>query len=281
LAAATLPRGADFDAISGVFQWIPTADQQGTNNIAFTATGQEGSSAINHVSIEVDSGAPAATRVVNAASHSGDLVCSAGAMASVEGKWLAADSVSDPAGTSLALVGTRIRINGGLVPILYVSPTRVDFQCPDAASDTKLSIVVETEHGTTQPIETVVSTLAPGIFTLAGSGAGQGVAMHAGTLNLAMVPNYEYAGQPAQPGDRLVIRTTGIQGAMRTFVNINGIEVTPDSVDLIPEYAGVTQIAFTIPLSAISGNATTLSVTCQSWDGTLVTSNIATVAIER
>ena len=192
----------------------------------------------------------------------------------------AGSTVSDPSGSSSKLLGTGVAINGDAVPILYASPTRVDFQCPVSAPGTGLSIIVETEQGTTQPIRTVVHSLAPGIFSADGSGSGQGAVTHAGNSNLAMVPNYRYAAQPAQTDDLLVVRATGIDGAFRIFVNIAGVEVTPDSVDLVPGQAGVSQVSFTVPKGASSGNPVALFLTGQLWDGTLMTSNTITIATD-
>ena len=43
----------------------------------------------------------------------------------------------------------------------------------------------------------VVDEVAPGLFSVDGSGAGQGLVLHAGTTEVAMVRNYRYAGRPA------------------------------------------------------------------------------------
>jgi hypothetical protein len=50
-----------------------------------------------------------------------------------------------------------------------------------------------------------------------------------------MVPNFRYTAQAAEAGDHLVVRPTGIEGAMRIFVNIGGVEVT------------VSEVSFTVP----------------------------------
>jgi uncharacterized protein (TIGR03437 family) len=274
VSATSLPLGASFDPISGLFQWIPGVDQQGTYDLPFTAAGLEGDMTTELLKLEVDSGLPVITRIVNAASRSQKAPCSPGALATIEGRWLADDSVA-----SKQPPGTTVQINGAAVPVLYASPTRVDFQCPDSQGST-LAIVVETAQGGTQPVEAAAGSLAPGIFSVDGSGSGQGAVMHAGSSNFAMVPNYRYAAQTAQAGDHLVIYATGIDGAMRIAVNVGGIETTPDSITPLPGYPGVSQVSFTLPQSTIPGETVDLSLTGLLWDGTTTNSNRISIAIE-
>jgi uncharacterized protein (TIGR03437 family) len=282
LSASSLPDGASFSPASGIFEWTPNASQQGTYDLVFEATAPTGGATSTHVKLVVDSGTPAIGRIVNAASHAPDAVCSPGALATVEGRWLSAGSpASEPTGASLQLAGASVRINGQAAPVLYASATRIDFQCPASApAGTTLSVVVETAQGNTQPVETTLRDSTPGIFSVEESASGQGAVTHDRTSNLAMVRNYKYSSQPAQSGDRLVISATGIGGAMKTFVNIGGIEVSPESVSDVPGHAGVSNVYFSVPQGISFGNAMPLYLTLQLWDGTLVTSNPVTVSIE-
>jgi uncharacterized protein (TIGR03437 family) len=141
-------------------------------------------------------------------------------------------------------------------------------------------ILVETAQGAAKPVEAAVQSLAPGIFSVDGSGSGQGAVMHAGSSNLAMVPNYRYAAQTAQAGDRLIIHATGIDGAMRIAINVGGLEIIPDSITPLPTHPGVSQVLFTLPQSTMRGEIVDLSLAGQSWDGTVALSNKVTIAIE-
>ena len=132
LSVTSLPPGASFDAASGTFDWTPTAAQQGTYQVTFNALTPTGELVTEDVEVEVDAGAPAITKVINAASHSQDAACSPGAIGRLEGRWLSDESAaaSDASGSSLRLSGTAVLVNGDAVPILYASNTRVDFLCP-------------------------------------------------------------------------------------------------------------------------------------------------------
>jgi uncharacterized protein (TIGR03437 family) len=281
-SAASLPTGASLDPVTGTFDWVPSADQKGIYDISFIAARSQGNETMERVKLDVGSGAPAITRVTNGASHSEAAACSSGAVATLDGGWLAQDSaVSDPSGNSFQLSGTTVRINGSTVPVLYASPTRVDFQCPVSAPGSTLSIVVETPKGTSPPIEAVSQSLTPAIFSTDESGAGQGIVMHAGNAALAMVRNYRYAAQPARVGDHLVVYATGLNNLMlQAFVKIDGVEITADSITLVPGQAGVWQVSFTLSQHFAPGGDLVLSLTGLLWNGTAVSSNNTTIAIE-
>jgi uncharacterized protein (TIGR03437 family) len=284
LFAEALPAGASFEPITGIFDWTPTALQEGSYDLAFTALPSTGVLATVHVALDVDSGSPVIDRVVNAASHSQEAACSPGAIARAEGRWLAGDSPSaDPSGNSLQLSGTTLKVNGITAPILYVSSTRVDFLCPNSVPGNAHQIVVETPNAATQPVYATARDLAPGIFSVDGSGSGQGLAFHAGGSRLAMVRNHQYASQPAQPGDSMVVYATGIDGSASVSVNVGGIQVAADSVSPVSGLSGLTQLSFTVPQAATPGDLVTLSVAARSPYGSATDfnhSNQVYIAIE-
>jgi hypothetical protein len=53
----------------------------------------------------------------------------------------------------------------------------VDFLSPNVASGSQLEIVLETATGATAPIKTAMLSATPGIFSLDGSGQGEGLAV--------------------------------------------------------------------------------------------------------
>jgi uncharacterized protein (TIGR03437 family) len=276
-----LPSGASFDPELGVFDWVPNSSQQGIYDISFTVTEASGNLTTEHVKLEVDSGSPAVTRIVNAASRSTESACSPGALASIEGKWLAAGSpVSEPSGSSVQLAGTTVRVNEEAVPIVYASPSRVDFLCPNSDAGSTLSVVVDALQGSTLPVKTVVGNLSPGIFSADGTGSSQGAVTPSGNSDLVMARNYRSSSQPARPGDHLLMYVTGINGAAETLLNIGGIQVTPDSKIPRPRHAGVFQLDFTVPQGIGADNNTIVYLTTRFWDGKVTNSNSITIAIE-
>jgi uncharacterized protein (TIGR03437 family) len=150
--------------------------------------------------------------VVNAASRSSEVVCGPGAIASIQGRWFTdASTAPDPSGTSQELAGVRLFVNGRAVPIIRASATELNFLCPAGTSGSTLEVLVQTEHGTALPMQTTLQAAAPGIFSVDGSGSGQGAAVSCELRRLAMVRTYRFDAQPATAGDHGVVYATGLE----------------------------------------------------------------------
>ena len=70
LSALNLPLGASFDPRNGQLNWTPSERQSGSYDVGFTAENTSHLSATAHVLIEVGSGKPVVTTLVNGASRS-------------------------------------------------------------------------------------------------------------------------------------------------------------------------------------------------------------------
>jgi uncharacterized protein (TIGR03437 family) len=280
LAASDLPSGSVFDTASGLFQWVPGVASQGTHHVVFTEVSPTGSSVTAASIIEVDSGAPVVTGIVNAASRSAMTACSPGAIASLVGRWLVeGQAASDPTGGSTELSGTIVRVNGMEVPILSASISRVDFLCPAAVPGSNLQIVLQTSTSVAQPIQTLSQETTPGIFSLDGSGTGQGMITHSGTATVVTNPNYQYLSRAALPDDLVTIYATGIGAAQEVSVVAGGLEVTPQSIVAIPDLAGMYQVSVRLP-SGPPGGDMAITLKSKMSDGSLVKSNDVSVATE-
>jgi uncharacterized protein (TIGR03437 family) len=280
LTVSDLPPGAVFDAASGVFQWVPDVASQGTHQVVFTETGSAGESISAKSTLEVDSGTPVVTRVVNAASLSASAACSPGSIASLEGKWLVEGRVaSDATGHSTELSGTVVRVNGIEVPIISVSASRVDFLCPAAAPGSTLEIALQTAAGVAQPIRTTSGEAAPGIFSLDGSGKGQGVVTHSGTETMAMIPNHQFMSRAALPDDPVTVYATGIGAGQEVAVVAGGVEISPQSMVAMPDFAGMYQVSVHLPSGPADGDMP-IYLKLKMLDGSVVTSNAVSVATE-
>jgi uncharacterized protein (TIGR03437 family) len=280
LAASGLPAGALFDPASGIFQWVPGVASGGTHHIVFTEVGPDGKAVAASSLLQVDSGTPVVTRVVNAASRSEAAGCSPGGVASLEGRWLVeGQATSDTTGNSTELSGTVVRVDGVEVPILSVSISRVDFLCPAAPPGSALEIALQTLTGAARPIKTVSRQASPGIFSLDGTGEGQGMIMHSGTAEMVMTPNYLYPSRAALPHGSVTIYATGISVAEVSVV-AEGIEVTPQSIVAIPDLAGVYQVSVRLPPGPEDGNMA-ISLKTKTLDGSEASSNEVWIATER
>jgi uncharacterized protein (TIGR03437 family) len=198
----------------------------------------------------------------------------------LEGRWLVeGQSESDPTGKSTKLSGTLVRVNGIEAPVLSVSASRVDFLCPAAIPGSTLEIALETRTGVAQTIQTVSREATPAIFSLDGSGAGQGIVKHSGTTTMVMMPNYQYLSRAALPDEPVTIYATGIATAREVSVVADGIEITPQSTVAIPDAAGMYQIGVNLPPGS-EGRNMSISLKTKIPDGSIIVSNDVWIATE-
>lgn len=213
--------------------------------------------------------------IVNGASFAANTAVAPGGILSLFGTKLAASAAS---ATSLPLPrtlnGVRVIVNGSVdAPLFYVSPTQINFQMPVEVTGTSASLVVS-NAGIQGPAATVaLSPEAPGVFTVASSGAGQAAA-----LNADSTPNS--ASNPAAGGTTVSLFASGLgvtnppfvtgqTGAIgeplnRTVqtptVNINGVPGTIGFSGLAPGFVGLYQVNVTVPPGTPAGSAIFVSL---------------------
>jgi uncharacterized protein (TIGR03437 family) len=272
ITVGQLPAGARFDAITGTFEWVPNHSQLGDYDLAF-AIGDGGRGVTRRVTVTIESGAPIISAVVNGASRSDKAVCSPGSVASVTGRWLGA--VQSDAGA------TVLRINGAPAPVLYTSPTRVDFLCPDVIAGTQLEIVAETPYGLTAPARVRSQDITPGLFSLHGSGSGEGLVLHAGTSVPVAIRKVASSAVPAMPGDQLIAYATGIQGASQMKVIMGGVITSPLSVEPVSGTPGLFQLVLSTPAKIPVGRRITVSLEAQGLSGLSTSSNEVWITVEQ
>jgi uncharacterized protein (TIGR03437 family) len=278
IAAPELPPGATFEPAANHFAWTPSSNQEGEYALTFTAVNLAGASAKGQARIVVASGRPQL-------SGPAGLACTAGSIATIRGSWLslADELISDQTGSSFELGGTTIRVNGNLVPILSVSPTRVEFLCPNNSEGQAMNVVLETAKGVSAPLPIEVGEVNPILLSADGSDS-EGLIKVAGTNRLTVVRDVRGAGEPAQTDDLVMIHATGL-GRMATeiasmVVKIGNIEARVESVLIDPVAAGVFQLLVKVPAAAGTGDAVPVQMTLRAPTGRLLTSNTVTMAIE-
>jgi len=280
------PLNAAFDATTGSFEWLPSESDIGLHPIRFTATSATGEIASKTVLVEIESGRPTARSLQNAASASALAVCSPGSVATALGRFLSGNEqpVSEPADTSDEAGHARILVNGSSVPITSTAKDRLDFVCPTVAPGTSLEVVVETKSGLSNRLETKMQEVAPGIFTADGSGAGQALAWRTGSSDLVLVPSFRFQGKPALAGDKISVLVTGIncvENSVREkpLLNLSNLYVPIDSLVESTRKAGACEVGITVPEGRY-GDAVPLTLDVIRSDGRIVTSNIASIAID-
>ena len=268
LAATGIPPGAVLALESGRFEWTPTASQEGTYDLALTATNSARQSSTSHVKIEVGSGAP----VVDTQEG---LACSPGALASLTGNWLAGSGTG----------ATTVRVNDQLMPVLYSSPTRIDFLCPNLEPGTSLSATVETTAGTSAALRTGMHAASPRILQARDLPDAQGYISFPGSSELAWERNYRVPAHPAQPGDDLQIWATGLGSVGEApfaglSVMIGGAPAEIESVDAVAGHPGVSMIRLRVPSATVFGDAVLVQIRVTTADVGQFNSSSVTMAVE-
>jgi len=299
LSASGLPQSALFDPVTGEFSWkpsravpavvtrggpvLPQTLDRARYVVVFAASNSANTTTTGTVAIQVDSGIPVVTGLRNAASQSAETVCSPGSIASMFGRWLSSGEVArDNLGGSILLGGTRVNINGKYVPVLYASSERVDFLCPDVDPGTVVDISAEVNEKASNHVQTTVQLVALGLFSLDGSGKGQGLVTLMGTSLLATNRTYKGDGQPAEPGDSIAILGTGIGLAVsgpHLRARIGDLYVTA-AVLAAPGLAGAFEVQLKLPSGVLLSEAVPIIFEATLPDGKIVESNSITIAVE-
>jgi uncharacterized protein (TIGR03437 family) len=182
----------------------------------------------------------------------------------------------------MELAGTTVWANGLTVPILSASATELNILCPDSVPGSDIQLVVRTGHGVAAPFATTARWATPGIFSLDGAGTGQGWVLREGakTDSVAMVRNYRVSGQPAIPGERLLVYATGVGGLTNVSVQIGEFKVPALAINPVPNHAGLYQVVVSVPNIVMQKNGDLpLSLSGDTPQGNIST-NIVSIALE-
>ena len=268
ITATGLPAGASFataiatnNSTKGTFRWVPTSSDTGRSfTVSFSAS--DGSSQeTRKVVINVVSAASLA--VVNAASYRRDALPS-DSIASAFGEGLAIrteSAVSLPLPTELA--GTQLFVNGIPAPLLYVSPTQINFILPPNLDIGAATIIVSNPKGNYALGTAQITTAAPAIFTADASGHGDAAALAtADGINYAPAP---FAVIVNSKPNILVLFGTGFRHAVAASPNdengvaetvrvtIDGLEAPVLYAGAQGEYIGLDQINVQLPTALQPG----------------------------
>ncbi len=206
-----------------------------------------------------------------------------GSLASIAGTGLATSTppaAATPLPTSLA--GATVTVNGKSAPILYASPTLINFQVPWETATGTASVVVNVTGVASNPMTVPVTATAPGIFYFS-SGA-------------AIAQNHDYSlntsSNPAHAGSFIIAYLTGsgpvnttipdgaatpstglVQTTNMPTVTIGGVNAPVLFSGLTPGLIPLWQLDITVP-SGLAAGSYPMIVTINGQ-----TSNAATVSI--
>jgi uncharacterized protein (TIGR03437 family) len=300
LAASGLPANAWFDINRGTFSWVPATSQIGSHTVHFTATDAAQATSSADVIINVGSDTPVVLGVINTASNVDDGGCSPGSLVTLFGGSYthAHGQTANVSPLPTTLSGVRVKANGNYLPVLYVSEFQLNVQCPQLAAGIPLTLLVEDSNGSSAPLSSTMQYATPGIFTLDGSGTGQGAIVTANTATLAMPHVDSLPSQPAKAGDFISIYATGLGPVSpnvpigqptplnasilltpKADVLINGLATDVQFAGMAPGYVGVYQVNAKIPPKTAPGNAVSVQIVVHLPDGSGALSNVVTIAV--
>ena len=239
----------------GVIQ-LQTPMPPGQYNGSFTVQSPGGSVYVP-VTLLVEPGPitpPVVASVVNAASGTPGAV-SPGEIVSVRGYGVGAAAVSSAVGTKLN--GLQVTFDGTPATLFYTSANQTNLVVPQGVSKSTL-MQVTSDAG--QPAAWVLPVVGvtPGIFTIDGTGTGQGAIVNQdGTVNSAA--------NPAARGSIVSIYMTGQGGASPALTGIlpTNVSVTIGEIATTVQYAGqapgeiagLTQVNAVVPQGVAAGPA--------------------------
>ncbi len=210
-------------------------------------------------------GAPAIGWLSDAASFFVTSEVSPGELATIMGAGLAsATSAAQNFPLPPNLGGVSVMVGGVAAPLLYVSPTQINFQVPYNLPQNAASIVVQNGAIQSAPLPVTVEASTPGIFLL-NADAAQPLIVHTSDYSLVTPQD------PAAPGEYLAVYCSGLgaigsslpAGTAASGINpvTGNFEVVLDSTvvpvvpyaGLTPDFAGLYQVNFRVPANAQSG----------------------------
>jgi uncharacterized protein (TIGR03437 family) len=300
IAASGLPASSWFDPTRGAFSWVPTTAQIGSHTVHFTATDASQATSSADVIINVESDTPVVLGMVNAASTIDDGGCSPGSIVTLFGGSFtrAPGQAGNVSPLPTALNGVRVTANGTGLPILYASEFQVQVQCPQLAAGAPFTLVVEGSTGSSSPLSSKALFATPGIFSLDGSGTGQGAIVIANTGTVAMQHVEGLPSQPVNAGDFISIYATGLGPVSPSLplghsapvdslafltpkldVLINSLATEVEFAGLAPGYVGLYQVNAKIPPKTAASDTVTVQLVVHLPDGTGALSNVVTIAV--
>lgn len=173
----------------------------------------------------------------------------------------------------LEMSGTTVRINGERCPLIYVSPTQINFVVPDGVPMGRSSLQIGEVVS-----DVAISPVAPGIFTVMGTG--QGVPFASGLRvkpggEAVPLPVYQCGGSPqtcspvpidmGEDSDQvlLTIYATGLRGRSdlsNVRCNIGGLPAEVRYAGSQASFAGLDQINVRLPRGLVGRGGVQLVV---------------------
>ena len=167
-------------------------------------------------------GEPRIRSVRNAAGFQLGEVFAPGSLASIFGDNLAPSvALAEGAPLPRELAGASVLVAGVPAPLLYVSPSQINFQAPFEAPMGDAVLEFRRDGGVREVRRIRLVNAAPGLFTQSGDGRGAGVVMHTSDFRLVTPEN------PAVAGEILALYATGLGAVTPPVLSGEAAPLTP------------------------------------------------------
>ena len=213
-------------------------------------------------------------QVVNAASYANAV--GPASLASIFGSNLSTGTASatlDANGNlPVELASTRVEVNGSASPLIYVSPTQINFVVPAGTSTGTATVVIRsTVSNITRTSTAFVANTAPAIFSSDASGAGPGAILNAVTYTGAPFLVETAANGGSDLRTCLAVYGTGFRNAKSPSATAkdssgNSYSLAVEFAGAAPGFFGLDQLNVVLP--AQFDGAGVVSLTVSTEDGT-------------
>ncbi|MCM3902461.1 MAG: lamin tail domain-containing protein [Pyrinomonadaceae bacterium] len=153
----------------------------------------------------------------------------------------------------LSLAGTSALVNGRTARILFISPTQVNFVVPPETDPGAAEVLVKNSEGFQSRSNVTIVPSAPGLFSAAGDGRGEGVILNADTLQSGPF-------DPTSGQLRLVVFATGARGSSELSASIAGRSLPLESIHRSTDLPGLDELHILIPSDLRGAGTVNLSV---------------------
>jgi uncharacterized protein (TIGR03437 family) len=228
-------------------------------------------------------------KISNGASYAPQAPLAPGSFFAIFGTALADDALSAstvPLPTTLA--NSTIVVAGRPAPLIYASSVQVNAIVPyGIAVNTAQQVAVSRGNSISVPQQITIAAAAPGVFTLDGSGQGQGIIVGVKASGVQAVADPAH---PVSAGDVLVIYCTGLgevnpaiitgtsasltqlsQTVNTVTATVGGVPAPVAFAGLTPGYVGLYQVNATVPSGVAPGDKVAVVLTAAGQSSTPVT----------
>jgi uncharacterized protein (TIGR03437 family) len=143
-------------------------------------------------------------RVLNAANFAVGYPLSPGGFAALLGSGFGFQNLTAAPPYPPTLGAVQVTINGITAPIYLISPTLISVVVPYSVTGPTATVVVSVNGTKSNPVDVPLSPTAPGVYSWASNGLGEGIVAHA--LTAAKVEQTN----PAKVGEYVTVYLTGL-----------------------------------------------------------------------